>query len=443
MSEAKKGNLVSTLICILILFWALNCKQNGERNHLEAALQAARWIESSAARTPEGLTWPAVPGEERPVDSRLYSGGSGIVLFFIELYYATGDTDYLDQACSGSDFLLVSLGGEKDPGFYSGISGIGFALYETYKASNDTKYLDGFRQCLRVLYDTAVEDGQGIQWGTTTDIISGSAGTGLFLLYAYQETGDSSLLQLASRAGTRLIELGLPAEQGTKWAMDSGTSRLMPNFAHGTAGIAYYLASLYLETENEPFLNAALSGASYLKNIARTEGETCLIFHHEPGGEDLFYLGWCHGPVGTARLFFQLYRITGEREWIEWVERGARAILESGIPGSEHDGFWNNVGICCGSAGVADFFLSLYRMNPTKEYLDFAIRLTEDLLGRATAEEGGLKWVHSEFRLQPDFLQAQTGLMQGAAGVGLWLLRLDAFEQRRLPQIVFPDNPFL
>ena len=39
---------------------------------------------------------------------------------------------------------------------------------------------------------------------------------------------------------------------------------------------------------------------------------------------------------------------------------------------------------------------------------------------------GGLKWIQAEHRLHPDRLTAQTGLMQGAAGVGLTLLRLDA-----------------
>ena len=179
------------------------------------------------------------------------------------------------------------------------------------------------------------------------------------------------------------------------------------------------------------------------KNIAKTEGDTCLIFHHEPEGEDLFYLGWCHGPVGTSRLFFRLYEITGDAEWMEWVEGGAQAILKSGIPEGEHDGFWNNVGICCGSAGVADFFLSLYKITQKQEYLEFTIRLTDDLLAGATKEGEGSKWIQAEHRVRPDFLQAQTGLMQGAAGIGLWLLRMDAFERKRATKIIFPDNPFL
>jgi len=32
--------------------------------------------------------------------------------------------------------------------------------------------------------------------------------------------------------------------------------------------------------------------------------------------------------------------------------------------------------------------------------------------------------------------------MQGAAGVGTFLLHLDGFEQKRAPAMVFPDSPF-
>lgn len=442
MPETQKKYPIYVLLLVLICIWGADCAEKRTRPYLESALQAARWIEASAVWTSDGLAWPAVPGEEIQPNNWLYSGNSGVVLFFLELFHTTGEKEYLEQACDGADHLLLSLENEKATGLYTGISGIAYVLYETYKASSDTKYLDGFQRCLSFIADSAVEEGQGVQWSMTTDIIAGSAGTGLFLLYAYQETGDSSLLQLASRAGARLIELGLQFDGGTKWAMDPEYSRLMPNFSHGTAGIAYFLASLYMRTENEVFLNAALSGARYLMHIARTEGDTCLIFHHEPEGEDLFYLGWCHGPVGTARLFFQLYRITGDGEWMDWVERSARAVLESGIPESEHQGFWNNVGICCGSAGVADFFLSLYKLTSKEDYLDFAVRLTRDLIDRATEEGGGLKWIQAEHRVRPDYLQAQTGLMQGAAGIGLWLLRLDAFEIQRPPKVVFPDNPF-
>jgi lantibiotic modifying enzyme len=217
---------------------------------------------------------------------------------------------------------------------------------------------------------------------------------------------------------------------------------MMPNFSHGTAGIAYFLATLYMETKEQIFLDAALLGAEYLKSIAVTEGGGCLVFHNEPDGEDLYYLGWCHGPVGTARLFYRLHQATGENNWMEWVGRSARAILDSGIPEQQTPGFWNNVSQCCGSAGVAQFFLDLHILTGDPEYLEFCRRVSADMLARATPEGEGLKWVQAEHRVKPDLLEAQTGFMQGAAGVGMFLLHLDAFEQGREWFITLPDTPF-
>ncbi|HUX08947.1 MAG TPA: lanthionine synthetase LanC family protein [Acidobacteriota bacterium] len=207
--------------------------------------------------------------------------------------------------------------------------------------------------------------------------MSSPAGTGLFLLYAARELGDEAATATAAAAGRRLIEVGIPAAGGLKWMMHSDYPRLMPNFSHGTAGVAYFLARLHEETGEQEFLEAALKGAKYLQSIAHVEGGGCLIFHHEPEGEELFYLGWCHGPVGTARLFHVLHRITGEGVWQEWVTKSAEAILQSGIPEKQTPGFWNNAGICCGSAGVAQFFMDLYGYSGQERYLEFCRRVAD------------------------------------------------------------------
>jgi lantibiotic modifying enzyme len=238
------------------------------------------------------------------------------------------------------------------------------------------------------------------------------------------------------------MELGRPAGGGLKWAMTPQFDRLMPNFSHGTAGCAYFLATLYLETKDKEFLSAALAGAKYLKAVAKTEGNVCLVFHHEPRGEDLFYLGWCHGPGGTARLFYRLYQATGDREWLDWVKRSARGVMASGIPPKRLPGFWNNVSQCCGSAGVAEFMLDLHRITKDRAYLTFAKGVTDDLLQRGTRDEKGLRWVQAEHRIKPDLLIAQTGYMQGAAGIGVMLFHLDAFERGLKKRITLPDCPY-
>jgi len=178
-------------------------------------------------------------------------------------------------------------------------------------------------------------------------------------------------------------------------------------------------------------------------SIPENGGEGCLILHDQPDNPTLYYLAWCHGPAGTARFFYQLHRATGDTSWLDWAHKGAKSILASGIPDHLTPGFWNNVGQCCGSAGVAELFLGLHRLHPDERYFAFARHLAEDLLKRGTATPGdGLRWVHAENRISPNEVQAQTGLMQGAAGIGLFLLHLDAVERGREWTFALPDYPW-
>ena len=224
--------------------------------------------------------------------------------------------------------------------------------------------------------------------------------------------------------------------------MDPGFPRLMPNFSHGTAGIAYYLAALYRETKKPAFLEAALAGARYLVSVANTEGDRCLVFHDEPDNKELYYLGWCHGPVGTARLFYLLAEVSGDRAWLDWVRRSANGLLRSGLPEQETPGFWNNAGICCGLAGVGEFFLDLSKALGDGSYLEFSRRIAARLLAKATVKDGRMSWLQAEHRTRPDDLFAQTGYMRGAAGIGTFLFRLADAGRPRVDRIVFPDTPF-
>jgi lantibiotic modifying enzyme len=434
--------ILTAAATLLVVAGSPSCKKAPPGPYRAAAGQAAAWIAASAVKGPDGTSWPAVPMEPRPATIDLYSGVPGVVLFFLQAHVSTGAPAYLEQARGGADFLLVKMNTVEGMGLYEGLSGIAFALEETYKAAKDGRYRQGFLDCLGRIRAAAHVAPGGIEWSPTTDVISGGAGTGLFLLYAFHETGDRTWLDLAAKAGSRLAQLGRPENGGLKWAMDPSFPRLMPNFSHGTAGIAYFLAALFRETKRPEFLEAALAGAKYLLSIANTQGESCFIFHDEPDNTGLYYLGWCHGPVGTARLFFLLSKVTGDRSWLGWVRNSAHGLLVSGIPEKETPGFWNNAGICCGLAGVGEFFLDLYWEMGDRAYLDFAKRVAVRLLAKAAVVDLGMSWVQAEHRTRPDYLFAQTGYMQGAAGIGTFLLRLADAAKSKPERIVFPDTPF-
>ena len=355
---------------------------------------------------------------------------------------ATGERAYLDDAKQGADELLTKINTETRMGLYDGLAGIGFALGETWRATNDERYRRGALAVAKLLAKNAGVVGIGVRWNNTADVMSGRAGIGLFLLYVDDLFHDRDSLTLAVRAGSHLLDLAIPENEGSKWTTDPTAKRVVPNFSRGVAGIAYFLATLYTKTNDTLFLNAAESGAKYLIATATTDGDVCLLPYEQPGSTDVFYLGWDHGPAGTARLFYRLYQATGDETWMTWVKKSANGILTSGIPEKRTPGFWNNVGQGSGSAGVAQFLLDMYGATKDQKDFDFAKKMTDDLIARATRDDRGTRWVQAEDRTQAGNLLAQTGYMQGAAGIGTWLLRLDAGQKGRPPFVRFPDTPW-
>jgi lantibiotic modifying enzyme len=167
-----------------------------------------------------------------------------------------------------------------------------------------------------------------------------------------------------------------------------------------------------------------------------------MVFHSEPGNEQLYYLSWCHGPAGTARLYHRLGEITSDHAYRDRVGQLAQAIVDMRVP-DRSPGFWNNISRCCGNTGVSDFFVSLHQLTKDARHLEFAQKVAANTMTRSSDEPGGaMKWVQAENRVSPDVLIAQTGLMQGAAGVGLGMLHIDGVFEKRAPFIVLPDDPF-
>jgi hypothetical protein len=84
----------------------------------------------------------------------------------------------------------------------------------------------------------------------------------------------------------------------------------------------------------------------------------------------------------------------------------------------------------------------MYRETGDDYYLDLAKRTAAELVRRSKAEDGKRCWPQAEHRSQPEFIQAQTGYMQGAAGVGSFFLNLASTLEGKQVKISFPDSPY-
>jgi len=427
------------------------------------ATEAARWIRSVQVDSAAGRVWlpePAHPEKLTTVSpaNAIYSGSAGVVLFFLELARAAGDASYLEDARKGADYLVTTwhqLPSEKEriPGanlsFYNGLAGVAFVLAETWKATGDLRYKDAAVAATQYLVGAAKKTSAGVAWSAAPGIVADGSVI-LYLLYAAQMFGDDAYRTVAANAGLHLLELGTPhSKGGVSWKGVPPTilglpdETYFPNFELGTAGVAFVLARLHEETGEPRYLEAAKQGALHLQSIATVRGTGALVPYRYPDLQEVHYLGFCHGPAGTARLFYQLYKTTKEQRYLDWTERLAAGVVNSQIPENQTPGFWNVVCQCCGSAGVSDFFFGLWAATGKTEYYAFANKLTAQTLSHQTNFDGnGSRWFQAWTRVRPSEVSAETGYSIGAAGIGTALLRASLAQKGQYQAIAFPDNPF-
>jgi hypothetical protein len=144
-----------------------------------------------------------------------------------------------------------------------------------------------------------------------------------------------------------------------------------------------------------------------------------------------------------VQLFWLLDRLEPESGWADAAAGCLAAIRMSGLPERRFPGFWDNVGRCCGTAGVGELALDWYQETLDTAWLVFADELARDVLSRRIEDAAGVRWSNTEFRADPPELEPFVGLMQGAAGIAGWLLRLARVHQDGpgARRVKWPDRP--
>ncbi len=410
--------------------------------YLSAAEQVGAWLLSTAEKGAGGWCWAVKPGVSPEVDPGLGWGTAAPTLFFVEAFRTTGDERWLVAAQEGCRWISgrveATLDAWDGPGLYeggcglfTGIGGWAVVLHELAGATGDERTRSSAARMLEAIAGRATVVESGVHWHDMTEIMWGTAGIGSLMLTHGSEYLGPRAVDLAVGAGNWLMAQAEPAPVGIRWSLgpayeakNPNSRHRYPNFAHGAAGIGFFLARLAQVSGQRRFLEGSLAATDWILSTARTDGDTCAAFHHDPGGTDLFTLGWCHGPPGLGSLFRQLELTTGSAEWRGWLRRSARADRTSGIPEQREPGFWDNVARCCGSAGVAEFFLDLHRLEGQPDDLAFAVTLVDDLLERAVTDASGMRWSNYEHRAEEPNLAPETTYLQGAPGIGSTLLRL-------------------
>ena len=387
---------------------------------------------------------PGGPGEDR--DS-LYAGVGGLAPVLAEIGQYRPLTDLEEGLAAGVVARLCAVAPARtEPSLYLGLGGDVTALRLLAPGVE--------RVALRRLHDLMTPGGWNTLEGAgpglaspLTDLVLGNAGVVLAAIWS----GDELAEDIATTGGQSLLRMADRTEAGLDWGMSPGFSARMPNYSHGTAGVATALAVAGVALGRADFVTAAGQGAQHLLAVGSLDDDGFVVPHTLPYSsrdvEPVTYT-WCHGPAGTSLLFAALAHAGVDEvagfDVTTLRRRCLHSILAAGVPRRLRPGFWDNDGRCCGTAGVGDVLLDAAQDDhnqPRAAGLLQAARMMGDaLIERAVRDEAGARWQFVEHRHDPPLLPPGTSWMQGAAGIAAFLLRLARVIQDGLDAAVV-DRP--
>jgi lantibiotic modifying enzyme len=445
-----KGIAILSLLLVFVLTGAVfgQVRENPESKYLEAAKEAALWLEFQAKSN------SVIPDEVGKTDSSptIGTGSAGRLIFFLELYYATKDQRYLDQAEREADLAIAQTPQTYNRyGLYNGLAGIAFSLNELSKANEKFARfrLAADERFVRIA-KAAKWKGTAANWSNSNDILTGTAGIGLALLYASRNFGNPFFTLTAKGAANELINRAEKSDGGLRWHRFNDRELDLPNFSHGTAGIAYYLAEFGGAFKDKKYIEAAESGALYLIAIADKKSGLFLVPYGVPndGYVTKYDIGWAHGPAGTGRLFVKLWIVTGDRSYKRIAEANARSILASGAPGQTRDkSKWTGpfkMDQRFGTSGAASYLIGLRKISNRRENTAVARQIGAEILAASNNAGTGLNWKLPRYGFQVGEGEAVfTGYFYGSAGFGMTMLELFFVENGGNRSVRLPDDPFL
>ncbi len=310
---------------------------------------------------------------------------------------------------------------DKLPGLHFGRAGVGLALAEAWDAGLIDRSVDVAAWVRDALTS------QGFDW---PDVTHGAAGQGIAALRCAALFKAPELERLAWHCADYLVET--QDADGT-WPLPRGVETLVgerfTGFAHGAAGVLYFLSEAHRRTPRGAYAQALHKGLGALLDASTLDAATGTRSWPMSDRKPEVWRWWCHGAPGIALLFLRLYEGSGDLEW----KRTARECLRTHAPDSRNP----NLTICHGLAGLGEIYVEAARVLKDEEWVDRAQRIARLLavVGGRNDDGQATSWMTEETGMP-------TGdLMVGSGGVVHFLLRL-THPKLRLPfPLLLPPLP--
>jgi lantibiotic modifying enzyme len=362
----------------------------------EAVTGTATYLLATADYTRRDRLWPADSDVFLTNPMSLAYGACGPALFLHD------DAVPCEPPDEVAEWLLKQplLVDEYPPGLYVGLAGIAWTLQELGLEERAGEAMAAaYRSPL--LYEQP-------------NMLLGAAGWGLASLRLFGRTGDRTYLSWATRAGDYLLETAVRTGDTWHWKPDQDEPTPY-GFGYGASGVALFLADLHLATGDREVRDAAVRALEFdLAHKVETElGWSWPRFE----GDGAVRPYWIQGAAGVGSVVIRLHDRLGIARYLPIAERIAHDLFVK---------FTVVPGLFEGLAGIAELMLDMYRFTGDDAYLDRAFDMAETILWFKLERARGVAWPGRWLdRITSDYAS-------GAAGIGLFLARLDGHGARVL-----------
>lgn len=336
--------------------------------------------------------WPRrwAPGLMHPAS--FMAGTAGIARYYLDLWEATGDRAWLRHTDELLTWTLDNhpvVPGQTPPGLYFGLGSLPWLMTDLAAAGHEPELWR--REAVRFAGELGGLEVRG--W----DVTHGWAGIGLARIALLRATGEGRD-EVAAVVGRLLAAVS--TQDGVPGWPVGGSS--FHGFAHGSAGVAYFLLHAGLAVDDPVAIDLAVATGRALLGVA-TPAARGLSWRHKPGS-DTVWSHWCNGASGVGVLLHALARHTGDAELLEGALAAGRAITSARPFGS--------VCRCHGLAGDGDYLLDL-AADPVhgEEFHDGAVHIGRKLDALRFRDGYAVKWAPEGAGVPcPDYMRGYTGV---------------------------------
>jgi serine/threonine protein kinase len=333
-------------------------------------------------------------------------GSSGIVIF-LSYYYKYCNNELTDKKrnkiVKAINYIISKKYNNQITGLFVGESGKMLATLSfcySFNVLNNVLFTNN----IQYIIDNVPKN---------DDFYNGKAGVGFLFLTLYKVTDNKLYLDYAITIANTIINNAEYNDTDIYW-IDHLTQKHFLGFAHGIAGIGYFLTQLYLVSNNDMYLSIINNIAETLIRYSEQSNKPLLINWPDEQDQNISNNFWCNGTAGIAQFFLETYKITKNVEY-------EKILLKSVNTVTKCSSFLNPT-MCHGLSGNINFLINYYQFSHDQTIKMEIFRLSEVLKMAGKKVNNDLLF-HSEspFIVTPDF-------WVGFSGTAYIFLRLSDIE---------------